>query len=423
MVPALICAGLLLLLNPCVWIWDVLPDFIGALLIIIGMRKIIFLNEQTEAAHRRLWIVAIIGVAKLVVSISLSGASGMIKLLVALIFAVAELVYLVPLVFGVPTLLDDIGTRFLEPGDTSCGDPFRALSRVLSVYTAVRIILSLIPDLFELSGGEEPLGAAADASDLFSDSKSMLYIVVAALCTVGFIIVAVLTLIAFRRYSRGASCLERAVAASDEINRADPAEWYSKKWAAYKIPFIASIVLSIFFYIDGVDCFPKVIAGVIMCALTFMCSTSLIERALSAISSAALAAATVLCARGLSSFYSDFGSEIAIMNSADAKDRYFTLTVLLIIQAALLFVSFVLMMRSVCRLKIRHLDELGGREKLIKSFRVRTVFLSVVYSLSIAAAIASPIFLVAFPEIRVVLTFTGIAAAATSLFTEIDNVY
>ena len=419
----LICAGLLFFLNPCVWIWDIAPDFIGALFIILGMRKIVFLNERTEQAHRRLWIVALVGATKLFVSITLYGASGIIKLLFALIFSVLELVFLVPLTFSIPTLLDDLQTRYLERGDTVYENSLRGLSRLLPVYTVFRVLISIIPDFTELSGGEEYSSSVSSGFDLMSDAKGTLTALALIICSVGLIIAVVMTISAVKKYSKGASCLVKAVRAADELKAQDPAEWLSKRWSALKIPFTASMILSIYFYVDGVDYFPKVIAALVMCALTYICSSSLVEKILSSVSCAAIALATFLCGKDLSSFYSDFGGEVAVLHSSEAKERYFAISILLVIQSSLLFASFIMMMRSVRRQKIAQLDELGGRERLIKSFKRRMNALCVFFTLAVLVSIAYPLFLVAFPEIRVILVLSGVIPPAIALFSELEMVY
>ncbi len=91
----LIATGLIFLLNPCILMLDLLPDFIGAILIMIGIRKVAFISESNERLNDRLWIVMLVSLLKLSLSVLLRNANSDIRLTVYFIFTVAELILLI----------------------------------------------------------------------------------------------------------------------------------------------------------------------------------------------------------------------------------------------------------------------------------------------------------------------------------------
>ncbi|MBR6917341.1 MAG: hypothetical protein IKN38_04075, partial [Clostridia bacterium] len=104
--------GIVFLLNPCVWLWDVLPDFIGAAIIIFGIRKIAFMSDATEKIFNGAWKVALISVIKCALGIILYGTPGMTKLLLSFIFTVAELAFAVRLISDLFSTLDILQIRY-----------------------------------------------------------------------------------------------------------------------------------------------------------------------------------------------------------------------------------------------------------------------------------------------------------------------
>ena len=77
----LIVTGLIFLLNPCVMMIDVLPDFIGAILIMIGIRKVAFISESCEKLNDRLWVVMLLSLLKLSLSFFMRNARSDVQLL------------------------------------------------------------------------------------------------------------------------------------------------------------------------------------------------------------------------------------------------------------------------------------------------------------------------------------------------------
>ena len=85
-------AGLILLVNPIISLYDILPDFIGYLLLFTALREVSRLEGRMEDAQSRLiWLAAFSGL-RLTLALVFYDAQSSFKLLVCFSLAVVELV-------------------------------------------------------------------------------------------------------------------------------------------------------------------------------------------------------------------------------------------------------------------------------------------------------------------------------------------
>ncbi len=418
----LISVGLLFFLNPCVWLWDVLPDFIGAFLIMLGMKKIIFLDADTEGVYRKLWRVALLSAAKIGVSVLFAGAAEGLDLLLSTSFVVLELIILIPAMSAVLRMLDSFQTRYCDTNSTIPESKFSKVSVIIAVYSTFRLIIGILPETtILLSGSKYGDVVSGDGRYYPSDSKWALYILAAGICTIFFVIVLVVMFRAFSKYRKDKATPVAVVEAAEKKKAEDVARWHAKKWAIVRIPFVASAALSIFLFIDGVDYLPKVIASLVIASLSLMYANGVFERILSVVTNLLLAASSVLSNMRLAAFFNEYHDETVLVWNDEALAEYRTITVLLIIEAALLFASLMLMTEIIIRAKKRQSEECHITEKEMKRLKRGMLKYRIAFSVSSLAAAAFPLIRPEIPGLAMVLvTATGIAAAIVSALVELD---
>lgn len=152
----LIALGFVFLFNPAVCIYDVLPDFIGYLLIFRGLLKTEIAFSSTEKMRRMFMHLTWFGVIKFVASIVLYfGVKGAADddasaLVFTFVFFVAEMVFLVPTMLRLLGQISDVGIR--------CGITSALKMKGLRTYTGIffvlRGFLPVVPEFFTLSSYE-----------------------------------------------------------------------------------------------------------------------------------------------------------------------------------------------------------------------------------------------------------------------------
>lgn len=88
-------AGFLFLLNPVLGLFDLLPDFIGYTLIILGIRDASYIVEELSLARRRYTYLIWVGIARLLLSLSGVNKINTLPLTLAFSIAVVEGILLV----------------------------------------------------------------------------------------------------------------------------------------------------------------------------------------------------------------------------------------------------------------------------------------------------------------------------------------
>ena len=101
---SLIITGLFFLFNPEVNILDILPDFIGIILIMRGFRPMTSVSATAEESYRnfsRYLAVSAVKAAALIPMISVASSDPSFYMLFTLVFAVLELIFAIPAFSGV----------------------------------------------------------------------------------------------------------------------------------------------------------------------------------------------------------------------------------------------------------------------------------------------------------------------------------
>ena len=435
----LITAGFILLLNPCVWLWDVFPDFIGALLIMIGIKKVAFINDTSERVNLNLLSVAVLGALKLAMAILLRGATGMTILLSSFIFALLEAIFLLRLFKGSFSLFELLQMRFCDQRETTPFVSMENTGRVLSVYTVFRLVVGFLPEITEFSSKNYNPNIVDDGR---GGAKWALYFSAAGITFVAFIIVAIILIRSMKKFAADRATRENALAAVEDMKRADISEWYSKNWRFYKYIFVAGFIFSIFIYVDWIDYFPKVIMATLFCILCIFSAKNTFERVLAVVTNVLLAVSSVLSSLALYAFkhtpeyvaaltqtvkydeetvteQNDNLLAMLLQRNADAKADYFKITVLHIILACLFFASVILLTEYVKRRRTVELIETHRKEARIKKLRREMLLLRIFATGAALCAALLPVLKPYFPQINVLLVLFGAASAVMSHFTDL----
>ncbi len=105
-------AGIVFLFNPIVGIVDILPDFIGCLLLYRGLYMLSFCTDKLRDTRGALWKLALVSVARTLSILAIPGKTESFTLLLVFVFGVLETIYTIPCIL---TLFDgfyDLGRRF-----------------------------------------------------------------------------------------------------------------------------------------------------------------------------------------------------------------------------------------------------------------------------------------------------------------------
>ena len=419
----LITLGLVFLMNPVIWLWDVLPDFLGAFLIMFGMRKIVLLYDETEILWRRMWRVVFISSAKVALSFLVGGAEGGVKLITSLAFTAFEIIFLLPAVVGTVGLAEKLQERFCDATAETPPSRLPSLTVFLSVYTVIRLVVGFLPECAELiASGRFGNVITGDGKYYPSDSKWMLYIVAAGLTTILFVIALIMTIKAFKRYAADRATQAAAIDAAEKVKKTDVTYWNARKWALVRNPFIVTALISTFLFIDGIDFFPKIIFATVVFALTIMHSRSVIERALAVVGSVTLGALSVISNSRLTDFFIDYNSETVIQWSDTAYADYTVITVLIIIEAALTFAMMLLMTELIKRARLSEFGDSSSAINASKKFKRQMLLMRIAMILSLGATVAYPLLRPYYPDFAFPLVITtGGLVFACSFFVDFDH--
>ncbi len=107
-----LCAGILFLFNPIISIVDLLPDFIGLLLIYRGLFVASFATEKLRDARGLLWKLTLVTAVRVAAILFLPGKSDSFTLLLVFVFGVLEALYAIPFILRVFDGFYDLGRRF-----------------------------------------------------------------------------------------------------------------------------------------------------------------------------------------------------------------------------------------------------------------------------------------------------------------------
>ena len=145
---ALLIAGIVFLVNPAIRMIDLLPDFIGCLLLFIGLSRLWVLEERLERARKLLYYFMFVSALKIFASLYIPIKAKQYLLPFSFAFSVVEIIlmvsFFVSLIGGLEYLVSRDGTM------KGHGKRSESASIVAFIFSIARGILSFAPELLVL---------------------------------------------------------------------------------------------------------------------------------------------------------------------------------------------------------------------------------------------------------------------------------
>lgn len=299
-----IALGLVFLFNPSITVVDLIPDFIGCLLILSGLGALRDLSDSMEEARknflRLFWIsLSHIPAFVLMILISANFVSEKTSILVfSFVYAVVEFVLINN---AITSLIDGfvyVGERY--DGDSCFHETKRSGKHVdvsqLRVFSTVFLLftkgLSVMPNLVYLY--DTSLGYGTVTSPYLRNPVEFIGILT-VICIIPATAVGIAWAVRAYRYVMGISREDEFTARLDaaisdkSVQNTAAYKFRRTSTAAYII--YAAFILCVDFYVEEFNIFPDIIcAGVLLCALLYM------KRKFECVSYLAVAASGIYCA-------------------------------------------------------------------------------------------------------------------------------
>ena len=161
----LVLIGLAFFANPNYMVIDILPDFIGALLVVLGTYKLAEIDSRAAQARKSLLILALVNTAKwLTLFFPHDNGSGQVWMLVfTLCFGLGEGILFA---YGMAKLFEGIGYQGMRLDCTPVYGGFTALTGLTVLISILKNLLVMLPELTRLTGqqGDVTAGAADRAA-------------------------------------------------------------------------------------------------------------------------------------------------------------------------------------------------------------------------------------------------------------------
>lgn len=174
--PRYVVTGLFFFINPCVSILDVLPDFIGAILLILGFMHFAQIDDRARSAQKTLTVFAFVDAGKLLAAFAVRSVAGTTwNLVFSLVFGIAEAALFS---YAMLRLYAGISYRASRLDCPELLTGFSALGGLTVLVAVLKNLLAILPELTELTGdyGTVTLGAAGE-----SEISHFIYVALTAL--------------------------------------------------------------------------------------------------------------------------------------------------------------------------------------------------------------------------------------------------
>lgn len=259
-------AGALFLLNPNFDVFDIIPDAIGFLLIVSGLRLLEPVSPSVEEARKRfsmLLRISLIRIAILPVRMSVGYNEKTFILIFTLAFAILETMYLLP---AFHYLFD--GTSYLAMRHGGASSKIKQPRIISAVFAVGRAVLNVVPELKYLPSElyDENVGLVVTYERIKLSQLSNMLLLVNVIFT---LILSIIWAARFRGYIkrlRKDSALDESLSAElAEQTRDEGLALLAKLKPAFTLISIAMFA-SLDFYADGYNLIPDVISALLLLA-------------------------------------------------------------------------------------------------------------------------------------------------------------
>lgn len=245
----LIAVGLLFLMNPLVAVMDIFPDFIGCILIFLGVNRLRVASPELEGAVPTLKYMIYASILRTFTFFVSGGFDDITKLSVTVVFAVIEFGLGASLVSTLHSGLSYLNVRY--GGNVKESPEFKGVG---TVFMAAKGALSVIPQLGAIASDSDSI--YEDASEGWAEFSGLLTVsnVVITLIFAVFWGITVFGYIA--KMSRDSELLARIREVYD-VKRAETPNLFIRRTLIFGLAFLfASVFFLIDFISDGKNYIP-----------------------------------------------------------------------------------------------------------------------------------------------------------------------
>lgn len=143
-----IIAGVVFLFNPMISTLDILPDFIGYLLILVGIYKIADITDKMKNIHRELLYLTGLSIFKTILLFVMTSDDQVLVLLFVFAFAIAETILMIPVFGKIFDGFEDVGIRH---DGASMFTKISELRTLTYVFILIRALFTVIPEFRHLA--------------------------------------------------------------------------------------------------------------------------------------------------------------------------------------------------------------------------------------------------------------------------------
>ena len=277
---ALVCAGFILLANPVINVFDVIPDALGFLFIFAGLTRLSYFYDRFDSARRLFMWLSVIEAGKIVSMPLVVNASkfesGSLMLMLSLVFSIAEIGLFIPAVIrmfdGYSTAAVKLGTSRVTTKEKKNGKVYDTTVKArntMIVFMVIRCLSTLLPELTELELYENE-GTVSALSRPLTDFKMMFY----RFFVIVVLIAAVFYIIALVRFFSGVARDEKMNSAfAEQLSGAKTERksfFLARRMKNVLLLFVFSVAAMFPLYIDNVNVMIGVLSAGFLIAAGFI---------------------------------------------------------------------------------------------------------------------------------------------------------
>ena len=418
-----IAVGLWFLFNPNISVLDVLPDFIGYLLIFRGLFQMSFSSPALQEVRGSMGKLALITALRLLSFILLPYTSETFGLVLVFVFGVLEAIYFIPAVtglfegfynlgirHGVDSVFDtrtvQMKVRVKNASDSSDGKAVyttetrkREFAERLKVYTIVFFLIktvgAVLPELTVLQTGE-----GYSTTTRFQAALTQFKPLFRGFCFLIVLVFGVIWLIRFLRYIRLLRRDAVLCEGIEEYYRANiasrPAVAAALRMKKVHVLLIAAAVFTMIFLIEGMDRLPNALASACVILALLMMRRDAENAPLVAGGIAVSAAAALLSVVNLfiQNAYFDEYEAAAARHIAGAAEKYTAVRFWGAAEYILVILMFAVLFAVYCRVLKKHASyvSITGNASQYSADARRAELLSPVYNRVLLAGIVGVLY-------------------------------
>lgn len=257
----LISAGMIFLFNPCINIIDVLPDVIGIVLILFGIRKYADLSSELREAKKGFGKAAWVSLAGFFAMLFSPSADDYTKLSLAVAVWLLECIFIIPAMQKLFSGLDDLRIRLTDRGDEEVFSGAATLSSIFLVVRSAAAVLPLCMPLF-FEKKEEDVISGGGGTDVESVIK-----VTTVICAVLSLVIGLAWLVSALKCMAVLRGDEKFIAAADEKYNSeimtDDSLWKKRYLRRFCAVSSAAVIFLLGIPLGGKPVIPEFMFGIV----------------------------------------------------------------------------------------------------------------------------------------------------------------